>query len=222
MATVRITDAVVSTIVKNAHASFATRFNQIEKDTVNYLQGNNFGDQIISAWLKSRGLTEIEKQLPEDFYTPRDHLSLNRINGTAMSPFSHLKLTRDTPVLIAMVTNPNSSYIGSKAVTLEDAPELQHFVDVVAKAKLASAEIENERVNFMAAVRQLLNTCTSLKQAIDRWPQIVELLDGDLKERHYRVTTRSAAKEKVNALDLDITSLNTSLVVNKISGRIAE
>jgi hypothetical protein len=61
-----------------------------------------------------------------------------------------------------------------------------------------------------------------LKQALDRWPQLVELLDSELLSRHHRKVERSAKQEELDRLEIDTSSLNTSLVINKIAGRIEQ
>jgi len=115
-----------------------------------------------------------------------------------------------------------SSYTQSKMMEINNYPSLQHFADRVAECNEQTQLIENECRQFRTTVRKLLDNCTTLKQALDRWPQLVELLDSELLSRHHRKVERSAKQEELDRLEIDTSSLNTSLVINKIAGRIEQ
>ena len=224
MATIRITDTVITTIVQNATKQFEARINTIANATKTYLNDNNYADSVVSAWLDENDLTLVASTLPPMFWKPVNAVQVRSINGVSMNPYSYAGFDKETKVLAAMVQDhtTTSSYSHSKMLEINNYPSLQHLVDKVAECNEQTALIEEEAGRFRATLRKLLVNCTTLKQALDRWPQLVELLDSELLSRHHRKAERSAKQEELDRLEIDTASLNTSLVVNKIAGRIEQ
>jgi len=224
MATIRITDTVITTIMQNATKQFDTRLVTIATATKKYLNDNNYADSVVSAWLDENGLTHVAPTLPNMFWKPVTHVQVRSINGMSMAPYCYAGFDKETKVLASMVQDhtTTSSYTQSKMLEINNYPSLQHFADRVRECSGLTALIEDECRQFRATVLKLLENCTTLKQALDRWPQLVELLDSELLSRHHRKVERSAKQEELDRLEIDTSSLNTSLVINKIAGRIAQ
>jgi hypothetical protein len=176
------------------------------------------------AWMDENGLTSIAPTLPDIFWKPVNAVQVRSINGVSMSPYSYANFSSETKVLAAMIQDhtTTSHYNQSKMLEISNYPSLQHLVDRVTECNQQTALIEQESRQFRATVRKLLDNCTTLKQALDHWPQLVELLDGELLERHHRKVERSAKQRELTDLEIDTSQLNTSLVVNKIARRIEQ
>lgn len=224
MATIRITDTVITTIIQNATTQFENRIKTITDATSKYLSDNKYAESVVSAWLDENNLTHVAPTLPNMFWKPATAVQVRLINGVSMSPYTYASFGYDTKVLAAMVQDltTTSSYQQAKMMEINNYPSLQHLADRVAECNEQTALIEQESKQFRAAVRKLLDNCTTLKQALDRWPQLVELLDSELLSRHHRKVERSAKREELDRLEIDTTALNTSLVINKIARRIEQ
>ena len=224
MATIRITDSVITTIIQNASKQFEARIDAIGNATKKYLSDHRYAESVVSAWLDENGLTHVAPTLPTMFWKPVNAVQVRTINGVSMSPYSYANFGYDTKVLAAMVQDltTTSSYQQAKMLVINNYPSLQHLADRVTECNEQTALIEDESKRFRATVRKLLDNCTTLKQALDRWPQLVELLDSELLSRHHRKVERSAKQEELDRLEIDTTALNTSLVVNKIARRIEQ
>lgn len=220
MATVRLSREIRDTITSKAYAGFTLRIHQEEEHTHKWLKENNFGAKVIECWLRENKLTDIVEQLPDMFFGQYGVLYLDTINGQDLRTFQYFKFEQSTRLLIAMMTK-TSAYGGSSRIKVTNDPELAGFVYRISDALDNINTIAVEREAFINGIRKFLDACTTLKQAIDRWPQLVELLDSELLRKHHQKSDDST-REKAVLPDIDITALNTSLVINKIAARIEE
>jgi len=220
MANIRLSREIRDTIVSKAYAGFTLRIGQEEENTHKWLKENNFSAKVVECWLRENKLTDIVEQLPDMFFVKPSGMYLGDLNGQTLGVFQYVKFEEPTRVLTVMTTR-TSPYGGSSRVTVENDPELNGFVYRIKEALYNMNAIAVERGLFIDDVRKLLDACTSLKQAIDRWPQLVELLDSELLKRHHQKSD-GPTKEKAALPDIDITALNTSLVINKIAARVEE
>jgi len=220
MAVVRITKELISDIQHLAGASFRERTERAYARDKAYRQTHNMFQAVVDAWTEERGVTEMVKSLPPEFYTGKSYIYVKKVNGRSVKQQNvYQKDGKDVDVLCAMVYPSGNSY--SMTNIEVNHPSLEHFADHHRAINDEVDAIGKERTLFMDTLGKLLRNSRSLKHALDQWPQLIELVPQETINRMNEVVERKKRDkaEREEAEPINVGTLNMSLVIGKISAR---
>jgi len=75
---------------------------------------------------------------------------------------------------------------------------------------------EAKKDEFVAGVKQIVQTYTTLAPALKAWQPLWDLLPDDAKERHKKITERPKAKTS-EELGVDLNSMTSTVAFNKLT-----
>lgn len=104
-------------------------------------------------------------------------------------------------------------------VVLND-PVLQPFADIYKSAAAQVDQIVAERRGAEVAVSNIFSQCSTLRQALELWPQMLDLCPVDVVRQHHA----EPEKREKAALKIDPTALNTlnaAAVKNKLASVVS-
>lgn len=83
-------------------------------------------------------------------------------------------------------------------------------------------ERNDARSQYRSAIREILDGCNTLKQLLDRWPEVEHLVPSDVMNKHREPAPKrgAAAKEAVSINADMISKANAAIVTAKITGSL--
>lgn len=163
MATVRITDKLISHVKQSLTNLFAGKLDNLQSQIAATLKG----DEIYAALVSPELRTQLAA-LPQDFLHKAHELRVN-VNKQIIV----LKMSMRRPIKAAWVV-----YEGLPI----DAtfPQVQTVIDLQAE----HARVTAERDTLITRVVQILNECATLAQVCEVWPTVLEHIPKEAYERH--------------------------------------
>ena len=200
MATVRLSERLKGEILENASKLFTNRLRDMQ---VFPLNEDSVAARVVEAHISNLGKAPVWEAMPPEWKVSTNNVHIRRINEFRPARRTYMRTSTTVHV-------PNN--LGYLEIT---SPMLDDIVDVWSDWEKRCAELEAERNKFYQTVRVFLERHTTLKQALNEWPGIMELLPVDAKERHEAETVRTARDENDT---FDPTDLTRVVVTAKIVG----
>lgn len=213
MAVVRFSDELKSAIVDNAKRLFEKRINaQISAVPA-------IGDEV--AELVFRDLIATMHGIPKGFLRWNNNIEITvRRNGMSVSA-SYSKLRTDYPKPDANITLSDGVVLKafySTEIILPDTPKYATYFDQLFAWQDGVNAITQQRDDFVAGVKKVVEAHATLAPALKAWPPLWDLVPDAYKERHRKVVERAKPAAPAE-LDVDLTSLTTTVVTSKIMGK---
>lgn len=163
----------------------------------------------LTSFLKTEGVSrETFDSLPESWKSKRGNISIVRFNDVEV-PYSNRRIDLPNDVLLPVAMGTHNS------ISVND----EAFEGVAANIRAwreESQRIHAEQAAFKQGVHKVLAACTTLKQAVEMWPNMIEVVPESVKQTHLEPQVRQK-KQKIE-VDADLTdALNSTLVGTKIS-----
>jgi hypothetical protein len=209
MATVRFSEELKDSIIKNAEAIFKKQLDDAlssyPKDWADRVYERAFAPYIPSM-----------NALPSCFFTTIGTINLAKIGDMKLGVACSLTNSRAYPY--ALPTTPDfpvskTGYSDSE-LTLKDIPM---FEDIKAEA-IAYMErvrvIRERKVLFVEQVKKIINAHATLAPALKLWQPLWDLIPEDYKERHRKIVERTKTDTQV---DVDLGSLTATVVAHKLT-----
>lgn len=216
MATVRLTKELQDDIKSKAYQGFKEREGAL---LVRYQQKVNHEElkaDVLAVVLEQYGMTqELYDAVPNGWMPEVSELDISSLNDTNVRHI--LNNVKCDPKMKLPHVLVSSSY--SRTFSLSD-PRLQKYADLVKEHGERYNTLTTEKNTFISALNALFNRCTTLKQALELFPNLMELLPQYAIDRHNEKTEKRA-KVQPTADGVNLDALSATLVRNKLHGAVA-
>jgi len=206
MATVRITKDLTNGIIAIAKRKFGTRRDAIisaARDTFEKMKVD-FAEDVHTALLETNDMTlEVYNSIPDGWLASRENLRVGTIND---QPF-HIYF--ENPVYDPPVRVPFKLHNTYQSANLSH-PRLERYAELVERTHKQVMAVDHEYESMVTTLRQLLSQCATLKQALDIWPHLMEVLPQYAIDKHNEVREKRASTKPVVQID---TSMMTGALV---------
>jgi hypothetical protein len=207
MATVRITRDLTNQITNKVRDQFNVRREAIKAAALKNFEPlkGQYAEDLLSVVLEKFGMPrETYDAIPDGWCHRTRELRAAELNGVhaALLP----EITYNPPIKIP--ENLPCSYL-----RLEHGRLAQYAAHAFNLNSQLTA-LKEEETSMMKEVTRLLASCGSLKQALDAWPHLLELLPYQVVAEHNRPTEK---RQKITAPKVDTDKLNGSLVKAKMA-----
>jgi len=100
------------------------------------------------------------------------------------------------------------------------ATEDQHNISEMFQAfEITKDEWKTASRNYNSSIRELLESCTTLKQLLEIWPAAESLVPNDrLQKMHTKITRVERAKQIKEEVNFDPTIANQTVLTAKLMG----
>lgn len=214
MATVRISQELRADIMANARSGFGTRINQVVREANEILADVTLQEAIRDTVADACGMTRNEyDQLPDGLLTPYKEIRVQFINGVDVNRYANTIQMQGSPL---KMPHSMTSAAGWSGYNLK-SPHLEPFEAKLRHLGSKINAINEEADKFQDGVDKILTKCTTLKQALDVWPQLIDLVPDRFKARHYEKVERKKADDLREEIAVDVMALNVGAVKNKLA-----
>lgn len=205
MATVRMSTELRDLIKSNASALFSKRMSEAEEYPPEYLDG----DFILDAYLQhdTRVATTL-KAMDDLAWTTQTESIRAVLFGTS----TRLRFKRNRRMYDAWHNN----YSGQKMYIPNGIEALEPLRLKLSEREQRLQALRKEREEFQELVAKVVDSVSTLKQALQVWPGLWELVPPEAKQKHNEVTERRGSTSDPSRPVVDIEKLNTAVVVAKI------
>lgn len=207
MAVVRITQTVKWNIDNEIKQQFNNRRQPLFDEGKALLDGKDdqFREAVAGAIRDKHGVTEQQLLAVDPFVNEQGQLYVRSLNGVSVPHHSvPLRFAKPVPVPFGVT--------GFDDLT---SPRLAPWATKLADINKRRDELDREEAAFRAQVMKLIQGCTTYKQALDIWPQLVSVTPREILDRHHRQVVRQ--KVDIVAPQLDVEQLNLSAVKNTLA-----
>ena len=206
MATVRITKDLTNDIIDIAKRKFGTRRDAIisaARDTFEKMKVD-FAEDVHTTLLETNGMTlEIYNAIPDGWLATREKLLVGTIND---QPFSNYF---ENPVYNPPIRVPLDLQ-GTYSRAILHHPRLERYAQLVEHTHEQVKAVDYECESMVITLRRLLSQCVTLKQALDIWPHLMEVLPQYAIDKHNEAREKRASIKPVVQVD---TSMMTGALV---------
>ena len=209
MATVRITRDLTREIINKLTEQFSVR-RMATSD--NILAGfepmlQQYGEDLVTVILEQNNMPrETYNAIPDGWCHRTSSLKARTINGVSMDALPQALFSEAIKIPEAL------TYL-CRHLRLEH-PLLQQYAEYASIANAQLSALEDEERGAVEEANSLLAQCGSLKQALDAWPHLMELLPEWAIAQHKRPADKRK-KRKIVRVDAD--KLTCSVVVGKMA-----
>lgn len=208
MATVRITKDLKETIIQALKSKFKVRRDAIKQRFEREFEPltAQYAEDLLTAILAKNNMPrEIYDAIPDGWCPTVDSLKALNINGVSTEL---LPIVRFVP----KIKIPEQMRYGTSHLKLEHSTlsVYSEKADVV-NAQLAA--VAEEEAAAVQEAHRLLESCGSLRKALEVWPQLMELLPDWAIKQHQQPTE----KRQRAVLTVDTDKLNVALVKGKLA-----
>lgn len=211
MATVRMTKDLKSAIISKLQGQFQVRREALRKHIAagfEPLKAQYFED-LLTTVLEQHGMPrDIYDAIPDGWCHRVNELGTNRINNVP----THEVLPNGSCIGGA-IKIPAALEYGRTSMSL-DHPRLQPYAEYAAQANEQLRQLSQEEHSAVHEANRLLGQCGSLKQALDVWPHLIELLPERAIEQHKQVAEK---RKKAGPIAIDADRLTGALVAGKMA-----
>ena len=208
MATVRMTKDLKEQLAQRVRNQFTTRREAITKKfTENFEPAKaQYAEDLLAVILE-------QHNMPQETYDAIPKGWCHRVRKFKAYVLNNIDAAQlPTVVFPDDVKVPEAIQYSAEQLLL-DHPKLEAYANAAADVNAALNALSAEQNHTMAQLNRLLASCATLKQAIDVWPHLLELLPKSVRDEHERPSekrTRSAPAK------IDTDSLTGALVKAKM------
>lgn len=210
MAVVKIGKELRETILKNARSIFKKRFNNLQSEFLTY----NFGEEVYD--LVMADYKHLIAQLPTELFTTHDEIVVCIRGNTFQYKHSTPKVWFRNKIPENKYVEQDVSYYSNHVKLKEHVPEFQAYITRVAEFKEKQQHINEQQANFVNGISTVLDAYSTLAPALKALPSLWDLLPEDTKDKHKEVVERK--KVKPEQLDIDLGSITSTIIANKLGG----
>jgi len=228
MATVRFSQQLQDDIIKNAERMFDDSLRQARE---NYPKdwGKKLYDSLFSADIQAK-----MNALPTGFFEKIESLSLTgfkdapedvwQSSHTKVETWKRVNLNLKLPIPLPFPPKNEWQKAGDSGYYMDYSRNEVDFTnekfdwlhEPFKKYTQGIFNAEAKKDEFVAGVKQIVQTYTTLAPALKAWQPLWDLLPDDAKERHKKITERPKAKTS-EELGVDLNSMTSTVAFNKLT-----
>lgn len=206
MATVRFSDELKNDIIGNAKVLFSKRLLAYQENPP------AIGDEVADRVFKD--FMPIVLQLPKQFFSWTEEIVVDSINGRTYG--KKFKLSKAVPTPRSDIALPNVRMTSFYSLNVKLIGDEWNDIQTQIDNWIGSiATVEQERDAFVAGVKTIISTYSTLAPALKAWPPLWDLVPDGAKERHRKVVER--AKPEVAEVEVDLTALTGIVTAAKFA-----
>ena len=213
MATVVISDTLISTVCTKVESLFAARLNEAN------IVPPHWYNMVMQGLIPAEH-RELISKLPKCYFVNIAHISV-----TFNHPdYSRVFTIRGAITLLPHVLDPAIS--GAKNRYGQGSYELDYkdprWAQLFAEYKTWSDTLNNIVTERAAAAKNastLLRQYRTLAPALKAWPALWDLLPPHVQDRHKQITEKKP-REKVEREAVDLSGVTSQIVANKLQGKL--
>lgn len=212
MATVRITKDLTYDVINKAEIQFRVRSKAVLDKALAWFEERKeqFAADCYATLLHMNSMTEEQlAMIPSNWLGERSDLRVGKINDV---PYSNHFRPVDYPQPIKVPHQMASSW---SMVDL-NSPLLEPYATMVEQTNRHMLEIKQEQQNMQENLKKLLKNCTTLKQALEIWPHLMEVLPQWAIDKHNEPTVKRGKTTK-EELGIDTGALTSVIVKAKMA-----
>ncbi len=210
MATVRLSSEIQREVEYKMRQGFDLREKQAQEQAEKRINDAQFQVDIRREFLKMTGMSEdLLARSPNNWRYVTSSVEIDTINDEPPPP--NLRTVSMSPPLPFPASN-NPAY----GVELKDE-SLQQYADVYSRVNEQLAAIKNERAASRRAVEQVFSKCTTLRQALELWPGLMDLLPELVILKHNEPAEKRTNPTALEIGVADLQVLNVAAVKNKLA-----
>jgi hypothetical protein len=212
MASVRLSQDLRHTIRRTFEQGFDVREQLLrEQHTKDYEAcKDTYHSTVLSVLIEKHGLTPTEHaRLPDGWVPEHARVNVRSINDVSCTQqFQHALF--QPPAKLPGI-------YGSQWADLKH-PDLQPFAELITTYATEYAALREERNGAVREVNRMLDSCTTLRQALEAWPQVKEYVPSYVMDEHNRPADKRSG---AYVPPVNVDALNVSAVKNKLVGATA-
>jgi len=218
MATVRITEKLIDSVIRNVRLKFNPAIDAAKKSLDTTGWADRIYDTVYGAYLPQINA------LPPGFISARDGIDIRfyKEGRSILSDSWKLKFTTPKPLPDAMPDNPYAEFTETwrnyeyKIKDWTPWPDLWEAIETRA-AKIL--QVQDDEQTMKDSVRKLLRSHSTLAPCLKKWPALWDLLDDEFKDRHKEVVERKGKdKDSAPEYDLDFDRMTAMVAKAKLRG----
>jgi hypothetical protein len=209
MATVRITKDLTSTIINKLTSQFSVRRDATKKYILEGFQPmiELYKEDLLTVILEQYNMPrETYDAIPDGWCHRVSTLKASSINGVEMGIIPSVTFPEGIKV-------PANLYYQHESLRLEH-PLLQQYAEYANIANAQLSELHREERAAVSEANHLLRQCGSLKQALEAWPHLMELLPDWAIQQHKQPAEK---REKREIVKVDADKLTGAIVAGKLA-----
>ena len=212
MATVRFSEELRATILKNAGELYAKReIAALTKKPVNVVE--RVYDLVMAPYA-----ADIAK-IPDEFFKRAEVIIISTVADVAI-PTSLESCKRPgyylTPGAFPALSHVTvaGGYYNQNQWKLENTPGTAPIIDEIRIWAEGVYKVRAERDKFVEGVKSVITACETVGPAIKAWPALIDLLPRATREKHELVVTRKKRDDVF--IDADLSTLTSAVVRSKL------
>jgi len=214
MATVRFSEELRETILKNAGGLYVAREVAAMANRPVYVVERVY-DLVMAPY--AAGIAK----LPAVFFRSASMIVISTVADVAIpTSLESAKIENRyiTPYEFPALGHVTVSggYYGSNQWKLENTPETAPIIDEIRVWAEGIYKVRAERDKFVEGVKSIITAYETLGPAIKVWPALIDLLPPQAREKHELVVERKKRDEVV--VDADLSTLTSAVVRSKLGG----
>ena len=209
MATVRITKDLIGSIISTLQAQFTVRREATQKYILDGFEPMRaqYGEDMLAVILEQHMMPrETYDAIPDGWCHRASSLKASKINDVSMDALPNVSFSE--PIKIPEALTYHHQYLRLTH------PLLQQYAEYASIANAQLKTLANEEQAAVKEARRLLNQCGSLKQALDAWPHLMELLPEWAIAQHKQPAEK---REKREVVKVDADKLTGAVVAGKLA-----
>jgi hypothetical protein len=209
MATVRITKDLTRDIINRLASQFEVRLDAVKKNITDGFEPMipQYREDLLAVILEQHNMPrETYDAIPDGWCHRTKTLRASQINGVSMHLIGSVRFAEEIKI-------PEELHYRNEMRRMEH-PLLQQYAEYASIANAQVSQLEREKREAVAEANHLLKQCGSLKQALDAWPHLMELLPAWAIKQHNQPTEKRA-KNVVTSVDTD--KLTCAVVAGKLA-----
>lgn len=217
MATVRFSESLREDIERNARVGFTKRVDKLVEEASAEFSKSELQEAIRDAMAIECSMTRAQyDQFPDGLLVPFHEMRLRSVNGVDLHRFHNRVSFSPSALKVPHKVSSSQSWTGYELHSVV----LQDFADKMRDYNNSIDSVNGERDKFVEGVTKITSKCTTLKQALDIWPQLIDLVPDSVKQRHYAKSERKSGGPDLDDLGVDVAALNVGAVKNKLAQAI--
>ena len=214
MATVRFSEELRTTILKNAGGLYVVRETAaLAKRPVNVVE--RVYDLVMAPYA-----ADIAK-IPEAFFKHASTIVIHSVADVAIPTALESAKVEDhyiTPNILPTGghVTVTGSYYSHNQWRLENTPDTAPIIDEIRIWAEGVHKLRAERDKFVEGVKSVITACETVGPAIKAWPALIDILPYAIREKHELVVTRKKRDDVF--IDADLNALTGAVALSKLGG----
>ena len=214
MATVRITETLRGEVYEKFRLDFRLRRDKKLNAILARFDQGLILDAAWQSWLNKFNITdEWLKGYPTAWMISPKTINVKSINGV-VTPMQSIPTVPGKLYPIYFINRIDGNYSHWHEI---DNPDLSEQAALCVEFHDAQKTMMEEESAALATIRKVLDNCTTLKQALEVWPQLIDLLPDWALAKHKEPEKRYSNSNRVSLSQDALDQINTAVVINKIT-----